>query len=134
MVKMTKNFKKNSKAQMLLLTGITMVLIFISATFISTRISNISVESSLEKSHPLSDEFLMVKTTFNDALSSQTYGLENFESLVQRFSKIEARQNIIFDATTNYNEPGFNPDTDEITITLTLKNSDTQISENYKYV
>jgi hypothetical protein len=117
--------RKNS-GQMLLLTGITMILIFISASFISTQIANVEVESSLEKSHSLIQEFEMVKTNFIDALNNE-YNLgnaERYDNIVQRFKSIESKHNVNFDAEFVV---------DSNIVRLTLSNSDTTITEEFDY-
>ena len=119
------NKMKNNTGQMLLLTGITMILIFISASFISTQIANVELESSLEKSHPLTREYQMVKENFKSALINQNYAsgeIEKFNSIVQRFKSIESKHNINFDASI----------VDDSTFELTLSNSDTTITEEFK--
>ena len=111
---------KNKSGQMLLLTGITMILIFISASFISTQIANIEIESSLEKSHSLIREFEMVKENFKIALRNPN-NADKFDSVVQRFKSIESKHNINFDASISADSK----------ITLTLSNSDTTITEEF---
>lgn len=114
---------RNNRGQMLLLTGITMIIIFISASFISTQVANISVESALEKSHPLSHEFTIVQEKFEYAVKLR---FTDFDKIAERFKDIEAQQNIIFDAILI-------DDAGTYYIEISLQDDTTLIKEKFVY-
>lgn len=114
---------KKEKGQMLLLTGITIIILFVASAFISTNLSNVNVQISLDEIHPLYQEYIMVKKEFTEALDGST---ANFEFVNNTFIVIEAKHNINFYAILD-----MDPTPDKITITL--EDSDTKISETFKY-
>jgi len=85
------------KGQMLLLTGITMILIALTAAFISVDLSNIDVQTSVEESHPLFLEYKMVKEKFLQLFEINKENLndqEAFDKTLDTLESIEIKYNI----------------------------------------
>jgi len=109
----------DKKGQMLLLAGVLLVSMFIMAAVISSNLSNIKIQTSLEQSHPLFLEFEMVKDQFIDALDKK--GVGEFDSINQRISSIESEYDIYINAELNGN-----------TLSLYLQDDDTKLSGDFQ--
>jgi len=114
---------RNDDAQMLLLTGIVVILISIAAASISSDLSNIDVKVSAEESHPLYQEFFMIKEKIMDLYSQGL--ISDQEDLVLRiddFQFIEAKYGIDISATLIV---------DPSIIYLCLEDENTKICEKF---
>ena len=110
---------KCEKGQMLLLTGVTTIILFIATAYVSIDLSNINVEISHDESHPLYLEYVMVSEKFRDI-----YTPETFDEVRNRFIKIESSHNINFNAV--YDDTGPTPQ-----ITIQLQDENTVISGTF---
>jgi hypothetical protein len=124
---------KDNNGQMLLLTGITVILISISVVLVSSDLSNIEITSNLEQDHPLHLEFLMIKEKIFELNTNGFLGQDietaktNFPLIIDEIQNIETKRNIDVIGV-------FNDDTYPPKITLCLEDSNTKICDTFDIV
>lgn len=114
---------RNDDAQMLLLTGIIVIIISIAAASISSDLSNIDVKVSSEESHPLYQEFLMVKEKIIDLYRSGKLEINSFNDTIDALQSIETKYGIDIYATLDNDDPSI--------IYLCLEDGNTKICEKF---
>jgi hypothetical protein len=124
---------RDNKGQMLILTGITVILISISVVVISSDLSNIEITSNLQQDHPLHLEFLMIKEKIFKLNSNGFLGEDietaktNFPIIINEFQNIETKRNIEIIGV-------FNDDSLPPSITLCLEDSNTKICDTFDII
>lgn len=124
--------KKDDKAQILILTGVIIILLTFAIATMSTDLSNVEVEQTSERTHSLQTEFFMVKERFVDLLGFNYASRKTDEfhlalnETIDEFERIEAHYHIDFYAETNRTSL-------PATITLGLRNDDTNISQKFVF-
>lgn len=136
-----KNRIKDNQAQLLLVTAVLLATTILIIGEVATHVVTLGIESSLEKSHSLAREYVIIKDKFLLAFKENVKLLDKyyenfksainnaFEKTIKEFGDIEAYYGIIFIADLKNITPKGNRKFD-INITLKMKDSTTYIEED----